>query len=165
MRKIILAALAATGLTLGWAAMEDDDMANQLISTDTARPAEEDDYQAVIQESDADLAAFVLDYITKDVQLKGDFFIENRSKKQALVRGGAAAGQCLRLKLVSLEKKTKSAAGGTKMLSSRFMETSGAAYEVRFYLQSSSYGGPEIIRIEAESKPSAGAKTGSRPGK
>jgi hypothetical protein len=154
MKTITFAMIAITGLTLGAAAMEDDDLSDQLVSTDTARPTEEEDYQAVIQESDSDLAAFVHDYITRDSQLKGAFFIENPAKKQIL-----------RLKLVSLEKKTKDAPGGVKTLAALFTEASGKNYEVLFYLQSSSFGGTDIIKIDLTLKSAAGVAAKTAPAK
>jgi hypothetical protein len=137
MKRIIFSALAITGLALGAAAFEDDDLGEQPASTDTAKPAEEEDYQVVIQESDSDLAAFVRDYITKDSQLKGAFFIENRAKKQVL-----------KLKLVSLGEKSKAAPDGSKTLTAHFEDSSGKSHEVLFSLQSSSFGGTEIVKIE-----------------
>ena len=145
MKKLALAMFVTAGLALNAAAIEDDDFNDQLISTDTAKPADEDDDQAVIQESDSDLAAFVHDYITKDSQLKGAFFIENPAKKQIL-----------RLKLVSLEKNTKDAPGNAKTLAALFADASGKNYAVLFYLQSSSFGGTEITKIELSPKPAAG---------
>ncbi|MCX5786006.1 MAG: hypothetical protein NTX59_09985 [Elusimicrobia bacterium] len=153
MKKLALAMFVTAGLVLGAAAIEDDDFNDQLVSTDTAKQADEDDDQAVIQESDSDLAAFVHDYITKDSQLKGAFFIENPAKKQIL-----------RLKLVSLEKNTKDAPGNAKTLAALFADA-GKSYTVLFYLQSSSFGGTEITKIELSPKPAAVAAAGAPPKK
>ena len=154
MKKNILAILAITGLVLGAAAIEDDDLNGLLVSTDTVRQADEEEEQVVIQESDSDLAAFVQDYVAKDCQLKGTFFIESQAKKQIL-----------RLKLVSLEKKIKDAPGGAKMLMAHFVDASGRNYGVMFYLQSSSFGGTDITKIELNPKPAAGAAAKTAPKK
>lgn len=149
MKKSTFALIAIVGLSLGAAAIEDDDLNGQLVSTDTARQAEEeDDEQAVIQESDSDLAAFVHDYIAKDYQLRGAFFIESPDGKKIL-----------KLKLVSIAEKTKDAPGGAKTITALFTDAAGKRYEVLFYLQSSSFGGAEISKIELKQKPATGARS------
>ena len=137
MKKLTFALIAIAGLSLGAAAIEDDDLNGQLVSTDTARLADEEDEQAVIQESDSDLVAFVRDYITKDCQLKGAFFIESHDGKKIL-----------KLKLVSVEEKTKAAPGGAKTITALFTGAAGNRYEALFYLQSSSFVGAKISKIE-----------------
>ena len=144
MKRITFALIALAGLSLGAAAMEEDALGAQLVSSDTTRLADDEDDQAVIQESDSDRAAFVRDYIARDCQLKGAFFIESPAKKQIL-----------RLKLVSLEKKTKDVPGSAKTLAALFADASGKSYEVLFYLQSASFGGTEIIKIELLQQPAA----------
>ncbi|HAH32689.1 MAG TPA: hypothetical protein DCL44_10295 [Elusimicrobia bacterium] len=148
MKKLVIAMFMTAGFALGSAAMEDDDLSEQLLSTDTARPSDEEDFQAVIQEADSDMVSFVRDYITRDSQLKGAFFIENPVKKQILS-----------LKLISLSSKTKDAPDSAKTLSALFSEASGKKHEVLFYLQSSSFGGAEIAKIELKLKPSVDAVT------
>jgi len=142
MKKSTFALIAIVGLSLGAAAIEDDDLNGQMVSTDAARQADEEDVQAVIQESDSDLAAFVRDYIAKDCQLKGAFFIESPDGKKIL-----------RLKLVSIEEKTKTAPGGAKTITALFTGAAGKRYEALFYLQSASFGGAEISKIELKQKP------------
>ena len=82
MKTLILLALGA-GLagTPAYAGpdYEEDGLTEAAVSTETAKNGDEEEEQPMIQENDADLADFVTDYIKKDVELKGAFFIEDKA--------------------------------------------------------------------------------------
>jgi hypothetical protein len=155
MKYLILAALAA-GLL--WpraaAAYEEEGLSEAAVSTDTANGSDEDEDQTMIQENDEDLADFVTDYIRKDVQLKGAFFIEDRASKKVL-----------KLELVSVENAAADAEGGTKKVTAVFKDAAGKKVPVAFYLQNGPWGGLDIFKMESRfqaekpaAKPKAKAK-------
>jgi hypothetical protein len=148
MKIAIYALLAACLACPAAAAFEEEGLPETLVSTDTARNGEEEEEQPLVQESDEDLAAFVTDYIRKDVQLKGAFLIEDK-----------ATGKILRLELVSVDRK---AAGdnGSRAVRAGFKDAGGKKYSALFWVQLGPWGGLDIYKIElgAGAKPAKGKK-------
>ncbi|MGD9642842.1 MAG: hypothetical protein AB7V08_08890 [Elusimicrobiales bacterium] len=148
--KIALYALLAAGLACPLAAaFEEEGLPETLVSTDTARNAEEEEEQPLIQESDEDLAAFVTDYIRKDVQLKGAFLIEDK-----------ATGKVLRLELLSVERKAAGGDNGSRAVRAGFKDAAGKKYSALFWVQLGPWGGLDIHKIElgTGAKPAKGKK-------
>jgi len=148
MKTVFYALLAACLACPAAAAFEEEGLPETLVSTDTARAGEEEEEQPLVQESDEDLAAFVTDYIRKDVQLKGAFLIEDK-----------ASGKILRLELVSVDRK---AAGenGSRAVRAGFKDAAGKKYSALFWVQLGPWGGLDIHKIElgTGAKPAKGKK-------
>ncbi len=148
MKTVFYALLAACLACPAAAAFEEEGLPETLVSTDSARGGEEEEEQPLVQESDEDLAAFVTDYIRKDVQLKGAFLIEDK-----------ASGKILRLELVSVDRK---AAGdnGSRAVRAGFKDAAGKKYTALFWVQLGPWGGLDIHKIElgTGAKPAKGKK-------
>lgn len=150
MKGITLALLAA-GLL--WpapaaAAYEDEGLSEAAVSTETVKNSDEEEDQPVIQANDEDLTAFVMDYIRKDTQLKGAFFIEEKPTKKIL-----------KLSLVSVDPKPANGEGGARKVTAVFKDAAGKKYPALFYLQNGPWGGLDIFKIELKQpagKPKAG---------
>lgn len=148
--KIAACALLAACLACpAAAAFEEEGLPETLVSTDTARNGEEEEEQPLIQESDEDLAAFVTDYIRKDVQLKGAFLIEDK-----------ATGKVLRLELLSVERKAAGGDNGSRAVRAGFKDAAGKKYSALFWVQLGPWGGLDIHKIElgTGAKPAKGKK-------
>lgn len=131
--------LAALGLGLAGpaaAAYEDEGLPEAVISTEAAR-GEDEEEQPQVQESDEDLAAFVTDYIRKDVQLKGAFFLEERPSKKIL-----------KLDLASVEPKAGGGESGARCVTVTFKDPAGKKRTALFWLQGGPWGGLDIFKIE-----------------
>lgn len=116
------------------AAYDDEALSETVaVSTDTA----EEEAQPVVQESDEDLAAFVTDYIRKDIQLKGAFFIEDRASKRVL-----------KLELASVEPKAAPGGNGARSVGAVFRDPAGKKFTVRFWVQDGPWGGIDIFRMD-----------------
>ena len=136
---------AALGLFLAGpaaAAFEDEGLPEAVVSTETAKNGDEDEDLALIQQSDEDLAAFVTDYIRKDMQLKGAFLIEDK-----------AAKKIFRLELVSIEPKASAGENGGKTVAANFKDAAGKKLAVIFHLQNGPWGGLDIFKIEMKALP------------
>jgi hypothetical protein len=119
------------------AAYEDEGFSEAAVSTDAVKASDEDDDQTVIQAADDDLAAFVTDYIRKDTQLKGAFFLEEKTTRKLL-----------KLSLVSVEPKAANEEGGAKKITAVFKDAAGKKYTAAFYLQNGPWGGLDIFKLE-----------------
>ncbi len=143
--KIIILAVLALGLNRpapAAAAYEEEGLSEAAVSTETAKNADEDEDQTVIQENDEDLAAFVTDYIRKDTQLKGAFFLEDKT-----------ASKTLKLSLVSVGPKPADGEGGAKLITAVFKDAAGNKFPVVFTLQNGPWGGLDIFKIELKTPP------------
>lgn len=148
MKKLFIAcALAA--LTCPQArALQDDDLSDSPLSTDTAKtdyaPEEDEATQAYIQESDEDLSGFIQDYVKKDTTLKGAFFLED-----------PAGRKVLKLFLDTAPKKSAAGPDNTKIMEAVFKDPAEKKYSVLFHIQSAGFGGIDIFKIELkkETKP------------
>jgi len=143
--KTLLAVLLFGGLLYpgaGLAAYEDEGLSEAAVSTDTAKNGEEEDGQALIQENDEDLAAFVTDYIRKDIQLKGAFFLEEKGSRKLL-----------KLSLASVEQKAAGSENGVKLVAAVFKDAAGKKYTAVFHLQNGPWGGLDIFKIELKTAP------------
>jgi hypothetical protein len=149
--KIVACALLAACLACpAAAAFEEEGLPETLVSTDTARGGEEEEEQPLVQESDEDLAAFVTDYIRKDVQLKGAFLIEDK-----------ATGKVLRLELLSVDRKAAGGDNGSRAVKAGFKDAAGKKYSALFWVQLGPWGGLDIHKIELgtkAAKPAGGKK-------
>ena len=141
----IICALAALAVPQAHA-LQDDDLNDSLLSTDTAKtdyaPEEDEAAQPYIQESDEDLAGFIQDYVKKDTALKGSFFIED-----------PAARKVLKLSLATAPKKSSAGPDNTKVMEAVFKDTAGKRYSVLFHIQSAGFGGIDIFKIELKTGP------------
>ena len=138
MRLLILALFALALALPAGAAYEDDGLSEDApVSTDTVKNGDDEDSQAMIQENDEDLAAFVTDYIRKDIQLKGAFFIENKADKKIL-----------KLELVSVEGKASNGDTGAKKVAATFKDAANKKYSAFFYIQNGPWGGLDIFKID-----------------
>ncbi len=146
MKYILMAVLALGGAGAARAAYEDDGLSEAAISTDSAKNGDEEEEQPLIQENDEDLAAFVTDYIRKDIQLKGAFLLESKSEKKILKLG-----------LVSVEPKAENGEGGEKKVTAVFKDTTGKKFTAVFHLQNGSWGGLDIFKLELKGAPHAPA--------
>lgn len=146
--KFLLSALLLAGLCAGGAqaAFEDEGFSEAAVSTDTARNGEEEDGQTLIQENDEDLAAFVTDYIRKDIQLKGAFLLEEKT-----------ARKILKLTPYSVSQKAEDGENGVKKVKAVFEDTAGKKYNAVFYLQNGPWGGLDIFKIELKAAPAPAA--------
>lgn len=153
MRPLLFAALGLCLAAPAAAAYEDEGPPEETaVSTEAARP--DDDEGALVQESDEDLAAFVTDYVRKDIQLKGAFFLEDKY-----------AGKVLKLELASVEPKAAAGENGARSVTVVFREPAGKKLTALFWLQGGPWGGLDIFKIElkgakrpAELKPAAPPK-------
>lgn len=150
MKHLIFAALAA-GLL--WpraaAAYEDEGLSEAAVSTDAANASDEEEDQTLIQENDADLSDFVTDYIRKDIQLKGAFFIEDKTSRKIL-----------KLALTGVETIASDAEGGAKKVTAVFKDAAGKKVAVVFYLQNGPWGGLDIFKMESKLSAEKPAKAG-----
>lgn len=149
MRLALLALLAACAAGPAAAAYEDEGLTEVPASTDTVRNGDEDDGQPVIQETDEDLAAFVTDYISKDIQLKGAFLIEDK-----------AAKKLLKLELLSVEPKCGGSETGEQTVAAHFKDPAGKRFTVIFHLQNGPWAGLDIFRLELKAVPGGPGKKG-----
>ena len=147
MKFLILALFALALAAPVRAAYEDDGLTEAAVSTETAKNGEEEEAQPVIQENDEDLAAFVTDYVRKDIQLKGSFFLESKPDRKLL-----------KLDLVSVESKAVPGENGAKKVAAVFKDAASKKYPVFFHLQAGPWGGLDIFRIELKA-PQAKAGT------
>jgi len=141
MKKLfIILALAALACPQA-RALQDDDLSDSLLSTDTAKtdyaPEEDEAAQPYIQESDEDLAAFIQDYVKKDTTLKGAFFMED-----------PATHKVLKLSLETALKKSVAGPDNTKVMEAVFKDPGGKKHSVLFHIQSAGFGGIDIFKIE-----------------
>ena len=136
--KNIFWALLALGIFSGpAAAYEYEDPGDIAVSSDAAQGNSYEDEQPVIQESDEDLAAFVTDYLDKDIALKGAFLLEDK-----------ATGKVLRLRLVSVDGKIAPGAAGGWMVTAYFKDAADKRFTVLFRVRDGSWGGLDIFKIE-----------------
>lgn len=113
---------------------------------------EEEEIQAQLQDSDEDLAGFVEDYIKKDSILKGAFFIEDPVGKKIL-----------KLKLVSVTKKSAPGPDRSKTVEAVFVNAAGGRHYILFHLRNTGLGEIDIYGIELKRSSAAGAE--AKPGK
>ncbi len=151
MRFFILAALALCLAGPAAAAFEDEGLTEAAASTETVRTGDEEEDQALIQQSDEDLADFVMDYIRKDMQLKGFFLIEDKASKKIL-----------RLELSSIEPKARAGENGGRTVSAIFKDAGGKKSAVDFHLQNGPWGGLDIFKLELKSAPRKAAPAGKK---
>lgn len=137
MRLYILAALTLFFAGPAAAAFEDEGLPEAVASTDTIKNGDEDEDLALIQQSDEDLAAFVTDYIRKDMQLKGAFLVEDKVSKKIY-----------RLELSSIEPKAEAGENGGRTVSANFKDAAGKKVAVDFHLQNGPWGGLDIFKLE-----------------
>jgi len=148
--KEILAILALCLAVPAAAAYEDVGLPETMASTETVKNGEEEEEQPLIQENDEDLAAFVMDYIRKDIQLKGAFFAEDKASKKIF-----------KLELLSVDPKAAGGETGAKTVTAQFKDSGGKKVAVLFRLQNGPWGGLDIFKIElkrAGEKPKTAAK-------
>jgi len=142
MKFALLAVLSLCLAGPAAAAYEDVGLPEVDTTTDTAKSGDEDEEQPLIQENDEDLAAFVTDYIRKDIQLKGAFFIEEKSSKKVLS-----------LSLVSVKPKPAAGENAAKTITAQFKDAAGKKATVLFHLQNGPWGGLDIFKIELKKGP------------
>ena len=136
MRLIFIAALGLCLAAPAAAAYEDEGLPETVASSDTAR-GEDEEVQPQVQESDEDLAAFVTDYIRKDIQLKGAFFLEEQPAKKIL-----------KLDLASVEPRASAGSNGARAVIVTFKDPAGKKRTALFWLQGGPWGGLDIFKIE-----------------
>ncbi|MHB0994921.1 MAG: hypothetical protein ACYC2I_00985 [Elusimicrobiales bacterium] len=141
MRPLIFALLPLALALPASAAYEDDGLSEAAVSTETAKNGEDEGALPVIQETGEDLAAFVTDYIRKDIQLKGSFLLESKPD-----------GKVLKLELVSVEARAAGGENGEKMVPVVFKDAAGKKYPAFFHIQNGPWGGLDIFRIELKYK-------------
>lgn len=146
MKVALLAALAFCLAGPASAAYEEEGLPETVASTETAKNGEEDEDLALIQQSDEDLAAFVTDYIRKDIQLKGAFLIEDKASKKLL-----------RLELASIGPKAEGGENGSKLVAANFKDAAGKKFAVIFHLQNGPWGGLDIFRLDLKPAPAKAA--------
>ena len=153
--KLLIFTLFTLALSLpSAAAYEEDGLSEAAVSTETVRNGDEEEAQPVIQENDEDLAAFVTDYIRKDIQLKGAFLLESKPD-----------GKILKLDLVSVEAKARGGEGGARQVPAVFKDAAGKKYPALFHIQNGPWGGLDIFRIELKYKAELKAPKASAPAK
>jgi len=136
MKALLIAALGLWLAVPAAAAYDEEGLPETVASSDTAR-GEEEEVQPQVQESDEDLAAFVTDYIRKDIQLKGAFFLEERPSKKIL-----------KLELASVEPKAAAGQNGARSVTVTFKDPAGKKRTALFWLQDGPWGGLDIFKIE-----------------
>ncbi|OGS08734.1 MAG: hypothetical protein A2270_04060 [Elusimicrobia bacterium RIFOXYA12_FULL_51_18] len=150
MRKlIIVCALAALACPQA-RALQDDDLAEVSLSTDTTKAdyaPEDEEAQGYIQESEEDLSGFVQDYVKKDTSLKGAFLLD-----------APASGKILKLVMETAPKKSADGPNNTKVLEAVFKDSVGKKYTVLFHIQSAGFGGIDIFRIALKKETKSGQK-------
>ena len=151
MRFMILAALALCLSGQAAAAYEDEGLPEIPTSTETVRGGEDEEEQPLIQETDEDLTAFVTDYIRKDIQLKGAFFIEEKSSKKIF-----------KLELAAVEAKAAGGENGAKAVTAHFKDAAGKKLTVIFHLQNGPWGGLDIFKIELKAAQAKAAPSGKK---
>lgn len=148
-------ALISLGLALpAAAAFEEDGLSEAAVSTETAKNGDDEEALPVIQENDEDLAAFVTDYIRKDIQLKGAFLLESKPD-----------GKVLKLDLVSVETKASGGENGVRLVPAVFRDAAGKKYPAFFHIQNGPWGGLDIFRIELKYKTELKAPKAAGPAK
>jgi hypothetical protein len=136
MKLLFLAALGLCLTAPAAAAYEDEGLPEAVISTDTARSEDEED-QPQVQETDEDLAAFVTDYIRKDILLKGAFFLEELPSRKIL-----------KLELASVAPKASGSENGARAVTVTFKDAANKKRTALFWLQGGPWGGLDIFKIE-----------------
>jgi len=142
MKLAILAALSLCLSGRAAAAYEDEGLPEAIVSTETIKNADEDEDQPLIQENDEDLAAFVTDYIRKDTQLKGAFFLEDKVSKKIF-----------KLELAAVEPKAAGGETAGKTVTAHFKDAARKKFVVLFHLQNGPWGGLDIFKIELKAAP------------
>ncbi|MDO8806137.1 MAG: hypothetical protein Q7R35_17110 [Elusimicrobiota bacterium] len=142
MKLAILAALSLCLAGPAAAAYEDEGLPEAPVSTETIKSVEEEEEQPLIQENDEDLAAFVTDYVRKDIQLKGAFFLEDKASKKIY-----------RLELAAIEPKAAGGETGAKTVTAHFKDAAKKKFTVLFHLQNGPWGGLDIFKIELKAAP------------
>ncbi|MFH1620071.1 MAG: hypothetical protein ABIG11_09255 [bacterium] len=151
--KIILPAVL-TGLICAVfvQAKPDSGAAQVSASSDTGRASVSSDSEdgndypdVMLQESDEDLLALAEDYIRKDIQLKGAFFLENPQD-----------GKILRLGFEGIDKK--SVLKNSRRIRAFFKSDAGKRCEVEFVLEGAQWGSLDIYRIELKKIDGAAVK-------
>ena len=140
--KFAILAVLALCLTGKAAGFEDEGLPEIVVSSETAKSAEDEEDQPQVQENDEDLAAFVKDYISKDIQLKGAFLIEDKASKKIF-----------KLELSSIEPKAVAGENGGRTVSADFKDAAGKKVAVAFHLQNGPWGGLDIFRLELKGAP------------
>ncbi|MDA8131942.1 MAG: hypothetical protein M0011_10615 [Elusimicrobia bacterium] len=150
--KLLCGAALALALAGPAAASFDEWEPEASQQADEAQAGEEDGAQPLLQESGEDLADFVTDYIRKDIQLKGAFFIEDKAAKKVL-----------KLSLLAVGTETSDGENGSRAVTARFKDAGGAEFSVLFWLRDAPWGGLDIFRLELKaSKPAPAAGKGKR---
>lgn len=150
MKLIFLTALALCLAAPARAAFEEEGLPETVTSTETVKNGEEEEEQPLVQENDEDLAAFVTDYIRKDIQLKGAFFIEEKASKKVH-----------KLELASVEAEAPADGDGTRTVTAHFKDAGGKKLTAFFRVQAGPWGGLDIFRIDLKvpaGKPAKGTK-------
>ena len=142
MKPALVAAIILCLSVPARAAYEDEGLTEAAAPEAAAKMGEEEDGGALIQEEEEDLAAFVTDYISKDVQLKGAFLLEDKS-----------AGKILKLRFVSIEPEFRAEKNGVMTVAARFRDDEGGKFTVLFRLKNGSWGGLDIFKIELKAAP------------
>jgi hypothetical protein len=142
MKLTLLAALTLCLAGSAAAAYEDVGLSEVVATTDTVRNGEEEEEQPLIQEKDEDLAAFVTDYVRKDIQLKGAFFLEDKVSKKIL-----------KLELAAVEPKAAGGENSAKTVTAHFKDAAAKKVTVLFHLQNGAWGGLDIFKIELKAAP------------
>ena len=145
MKLTLLAALALCLAVQAGAAYDDEGLPETVVSTDTARASEEEEEQPLVQESDEDLAAFVTDYIRRDIQLKGSFFLEDKASRKVY-----------RLQLASVDRKAAPGGNGERGISVVLKDEAGKKFPAVFWVQAGPWGGLDIFRIDFKVSPARG---------
>lgn len=147
--RFLLASMLLASFSAGAAkaAYEDEGFSEASTSTYSARNGEEDDGQALIQENDEDLAAFITDYIRKDIQLKGAFLLEEKATRKIL-----------KLTPYSVSQKAEDGENGVKKVKAVFEDMAGKKHNAVFYLQNGPWGGLDIFKIALKAEPAAAKK-------
>lgn len=148
MKLILSMALALCLAAPADADYDDEGLPETITSTETARSSDDEEDQPVVQESDEDLAAFVTDYIGRDIQLKGAFFLEDRTSRKVH-----------RLQLASVGKKTAPGANGERGVSVVLKDEAGKRFTAVFWVQAGPWGGLDIFRIDFKVPPAGGKRS------
>jgi len=116
---------------------QDQDSTEENVST---QESIEENNGAMIQNSEEDLRGIVEDYIKKDIELKGGFFIEEKS-----------SGKILRLKYIGITK-TNFSEDEDKTVTAQFA-SDGKIYSLIFSLSGTNWGSMEIVKINIAKVP------------
>lgn len=101
---------------------------------DSDEPAAAEYPPVVMQETEDDIRAIVEDYIRRDIQLKGAFFLED-----------PRSGRVLKLNFDRVE--TKGGSEKNRTVRTAFKDVAGAVYDVDFQLEGAQWGGLDVMRI------------------